>query len=145
MKHFSIEELCRSDTAQMKGIDNSPDNSQRNNITALIENVLDPLREMFGKPIYVNSGFRCEKLNKAVGGVITSQHLKGMAADITCNSRTGNRELAKLIAENLDYDQLIDEQKYSWVHVSFNPISRNRREILRIVGRSKTNINKSEL
>ena len=68
-KYFSIEELCKSDTATEKGIDNTPSSEVVEKLNMLIDNVLDPLREAYGKPIYVNSGYRCPALNKAVGGV----------------------------------------------------------------------------
>lgn len=131
MKHFTIEELCRSDTARSRGIDNSPTEEVRKNLTALVGNVLDPLREWYGKPIYVNSGYRCPALNKAVGGVANSQHLTGQAADIDVNDRAENRRLMKHIEENLDFDQLIWENGGAWVHVSYRADGRNRRQVLR--------------
>ena len=131
MKHFTIEELCRSDTARSRGIDNSPTEEVRKNLTALVGNVLDPLREWYGKPIYVNSGYRCPALNKAVGGVANSQHLTGQAADIDVNDRAENRRLMKHIEDNLDFDQLIWENGGAWVHVSYRADGRNRRQVLR--------------
>ena len=86
---------------------------------------------MYGKPIYVNSGYRSEALNKAVGGSKTSQHVLGMAADIDTRTREGNIELFDLIAKNLSFDQLIDEKDYSWIHVSFDP-KRLRNQILHL-------------
>ena len=74
-KYFTIEELCRSNTADAKGIDNTPNNAQKERLKDLIENVLDPLREAYGKAIMVNSGFRCQELNKAVRGALSSEHL----------------------------------------------------------------------
>ena len=67
MKYFTIEELTRSTTARLRGIDNTPSQQVINNLIALVDNVLDPLREAWGKPIHVNSGYRCRALNKAVG------------------------------------------------------------------------------
>lgn len=131
MKHFTIEELCRSDTARIRGIDNTPTEEVRKNLTALVDNVLDPLREWYAKPIYVNSGYRCPALNKAVGGVASSQHLTGQAADIDVNDRSENRKLMKHIEDNLDFDQLIWENGGAWVHVSYRPGGRNRRQVLR--------------
>ena len=97
----------------------------------LIIFVLDPLRRKYGKAIHVNSGFRSSVINKAVGGASTSQHLKGQAVDITTYSKSGNKRLFELIRESGVFDQLIDEQKFSWVHVSFN-IERNRKQILHL-------------
>ena len=88
MKYFTIKELTRSTTAQLRGIDNTPSQQVINNLTALVENVLDPLREAWGAPIHVNSGYRCPALNKAVSGVPASQHMLGEAADITAGSKT---------------------------------------------------------
>lgn len=131
MKHFTIDELCRSDTARSRGIDNTPTEEVKRNLTELVDNVLDPLREWYGKPIYVNSGYRCPALNKAVGGVANSQHLTGQAADIDVNDRAENRRLMKHIEDNLDFDQLIWENGGAWVHVSYRADGKNRRQVLR--------------
>ena len=82
MKHFTIAELCRSNTATAKKIDNTPTEQVEKNLKALVENVLDPVREKLGRPITVNCGYRSPKLNNAVGGVSNSQHVTGEAADI---------------------------------------------------------------
>ncbi len=132
MKYFSINELAKSSTAARKGIDNNPVGVARVNLAALVEYILDPLREAFGKPIVVNSGYRCEKLNKAVGGAAGSQHLYGQAADIEAYSRRpeDNKRLFELVRElELPFDQLINEFGYDWVHVSYNRLNR-RGEVL---------------
>ena len=132
MKYFTIQELTISNTAQRKGIDNTPDQKAAAALTALVANVLDPLREAWGRPIVVNSGYRCPKLNRAVGGVARSQHTKGEAADIRTlsNRRWENEQLFKLIVQlKLPFDQLIDEHGYSWIHVSYAE-GRNRRQVL---------------
>ena len=131
MKYFDLMELTHSDTAIAKKIDNTPTEEVKKNLENLVKYVLDPLREMYGKPIYVNSGYRSEALNKAVGGSKTSQHVLGMAADIDTRTRKGNEELFDLIAKNLSFDQLIDEKDYSWIHVSFDP-KRLRNQILHL-------------
>lgn len=131
MKWFTIDELCRSETAQRKGINNTPTDNVRKNLTALVDNVLDPLRDWYGKPIRVNSGYRCPALNKSVGGVANSQHLTGQAADIDTNDTAENRKLMKHIEENLDFDQLIWENGGAWVHVSYRSDGKNRRQVLR--------------
>lgn len=129
MKYFTIKELCKSDTASSKGIDNSPNSEIVNNLTQLVDNILDPLREKYGKPIRVNGGYRCPELNKAVGGAKTSQHMQGLAADITAGSPSENKILFKLIQDmNLPFDQLIDEKKFSWIHVSYS--KKPRKQIL---------------
>lgn len=131
MKYFTIKELCKSSTAVQKGIDNTPNSEIVNNLEQLVDFILDPLREKYGKPIKINSGYRCDRLNKAVGGSATSQHRYGLAADITAGSRLENKLLFILVQQlNLPFDQLIDEKSYSWIHISFskNP----RKQILHL-------------
>lgn len=132
MKYFTINELIRSDTALQRGIDNTPPPSIKIKLSNLINNLLDPIREAWGGPISVNSGYRCPVLNRAVGGVPTSQHQKGEAADITVGSPKQNQKLFELIAAgDFDFDQLIDESNYSWVHISY-AAGKNRHAILHL-------------
>lgn len=130
MKYFTIKELCRSTTAKRAGLDNTPTPQAVDNMTRLIKVVLEPLREAYGKPITVNSGYRCPALNKAVKGSRNSQHMTGEAVDITVGTKEGNKWLFDYIKANLPYDQLIDEYNYSWVHVSLDADMCNRREII---------------
>ncbi len=133
MKYFSIDELSRSATARRLGIDNRPDEEQKTRLQALIENVLDPLRQAWGAPIIVDSGFRCTRLNKAVGGARNSQHTTGEAADIRTLADTPeqNRRLFNLALQlRLPFDQIIDEYGYNWIHISYGP--RNRRMALHL-------------
>ena len=130
MKYFTMKELTKSSTADKLGIDNTPTPEASVALSNLVTHVLDPLREMYGKAITVNSGYRCSKLNAAVGGAKTSQHMRGEAADITAGSKTENKKLFELIRDNLPFDQLIDESNYSWVHVSYVSTSKNRKQIL---------------
>lgn len=126
MKYFTLRELTASATASRLGIDNTPTRQAVNNLNALITHLLDPLREKFGRPIYVNSGYRCPELNKAVGGSLTSQHLTGEAADITAGNKRENRRLYELLQSlKLPVGQAINECDYSWIHVSYGP--RHRR------------------
>lgn len=132
-KYFTINELTKSSTAQRLHIANNPTQEVKDNLNKLIDNVLDPLRELYGKPIIVNSGYRCTKLNKAIGGAKNSQHLVGQASDIRTvqNTKESNKELFDLIKNSkLPFDQLINEYDYNWVHVSYSP--RNRRQVLTI-------------
>ena len=134
MKHFTIKELSKSSTASRLGIKNEPGKKETENLEALVENILDPLREAYGKPIIVGSGFRCAKLNKAVGGATSSQHMTGEAADIRSVQDTPeeNKKIFDLIVSlKLPFDQLINEFNYDWVHVSFS--SRNRRSKLKAI------------
>ena len=127
MKYFTIKELCSSSTAKQKGINNTPNSEVVNNLEQLVDYLLDPLRERYGKPITVNSGYRCSALNKAVNGSKTSHHLKGLAADITAGSATKNKTLFNLAIElDLPFDQLIDEKNYKWIHISFSKTPRKQ-------------------
>ena len=141
MKYFSIKELTKSATAARKGIKNDPSIEECKSLTALIDKVLDPLREAYGKPIIVSSGYRCPKLNAAVGGSASSQHVKGEAADIRSVADTPeeNKKLFDLIVKlGLPYDQLINEYNYDWVHVSFGPRHRRQKlKAVRINGKTK--------
>lgn len=145
MKYFTLNELIRSDTASRMKIDNTPTTEAVKNLTALVDKVLDPLREMYGKPIYISSGYRCPRLNKAVGGVAGSQHKTGQAADIqqvkkimqngeevTVVDHEANRRVFKLIEENFDFDQLLWENGGRWIHVSYRADGKNRRQVKRL-------------
>lgn len=116
--------------AQAHGLPNEPSAEQARKIELLITNLLDPLREMWGSPITINSGYRCPELNSLVGGVPRSQHMYGEAADITAGSRAANAALFDMILESgLEFDQLIDEKNFSWLHVSYRA-GNNRRKVL---------------
>ncbi len=131
-KYFTIEELSRSQVAGSRGIDNTPTAGINDNIDLMIDKLLDPVRERWGAPITVNSGYRSLELNKAVGGVATSQHTKGQAVDITVGSRAKNMELFNLILANgLEFDQLIDESNYTWLHLSYKAEG-NRNQVLHL-------------
>lgn len=130
MRHFTLSELTRSTTATLHGIDNNPTSEVVANITALVDNVLDPLRDAYGSPLLVTSGYRCKALNRAVGGVANSDHLRGMAADITTGNTVANRRLFQLAIDlKLPFKQLIDENCFSWVHISYDP-NDIRRQVL---------------
>ena len=135
--HFTIEELCASQTAKAKGISNTPNMQQMINLVYLCAYVLEPLRVAMGEPIKIGSGFRCEKLNKAVGGVYNSQHLKGQAADLCIDGDIQKgRKWFEYIRKNLPFDQLIWEKNPKtgscWVHVSFvfPDFCKNRRHVI---------------
>ena len=137
MKYFTIEELTRSKTAEARGIKNMPNEAERLNLIALVGAVLDPLREAYGKPICVTSGYRCAALNKRVGGVTGSQHVKGEAADIVTKGGAKNiYELGRLIVARGAFDQVIFENvgKHDllpeWIHVSWKRDGCNRGNIL---------------
>ncbi|MBO5249367.1 MAG: peptidase M15 [Muribaculaceae bacterium] len=117
LKHFSIQELTHSKTALRLNIDNTPQPHHITNLQRLVTVVLDPAREQIGIPIYVNSGYRCPRLNKAVGGAPKSFHLQGRAADITTRKLSNNMRLY-LILEKLPHSELIWEQNGLWIHVA---------------------------
>lgn len=127
-KHFTLDELTHSQAAARRGLPNEPDGPAQDNLRSLVANVLDPLREALGRPIVVSSGYRSPRVNKAVGGAASSQHVLGQAADITVPGVTVAQVVAKIRALGLPFDQLIDEFG-SWVHVSYGP--RHRRQVLR--------------
>lgn len=124
MKYFTIKELCDSQKAKIFGINNHTISATvADNLVLLVDNVLDPLRKAYGKPINVNSGYRCEKLNRLVKGVTNSQHMLGMAADIvgTPNTVAENKKLFALVKQlNLPFCQMINESNYSWLHISYD-------------------------
>lgn len=130
MKYFTITELCASIEAQKRNISNNPTQGVAVNLEALVRNVLDPLRVLYGKPITVNSGYRNPILNKVVGGAATSQHTKGEAVDISAGSKAENRKLFALL-ETMNFDQLIDEKDMTWIHVSYRT-SGNRKQKLKL-------------
>ena len=127
MNHFTLSELKKSATADKLGISNSIPLSIIPNIEILINQVLDPIREYMNEPIYVNSGYRCPLLNKAVGGVAGSQHVLGQAADITTRSRENNLIMERYIEENLVFDQMIVYKNF--IHISYRTTG-NRKEII---------------
>lgn len=130
-RYFCLAELCASDTARNSGIDNTPPPGVKVKLETLIVRLLDPVREAWGKPIRVNSGFRSPVLNRAVGGAASSQHVVGEAADITAGSPEENRKLFELIKDGFGFDQLIDEQDYRWLHVSYRA-GCNRNQVLHL-------------
>ena len=139
-RYFSLEELCKSDTATKLGIPNKPNGATLHNLDRLISDVLDPIRTKWGSPLKVTSGYRCYALNKAVGGAVTSQHLQGQAADISAGSVEANKKLFELIKKSgICFDQLIDEFNYQWVHISYvwDRPSKNRHQVLMAVKNSK--------
>ena len=135
--HFTIEEMYASDTAKRLGIDNKPTTQKMINLVYLCAHVLEPLRVAMNEPIKIGSGYRCEKLNKAVGGVYNSQHLKGQAADLCIDGdlKKGRRWF-NYIKDHLPFDQLIWEHNPKtgsyWVHVSyvFPDFGKNRKHVI---------------
>jgi len=124
-RNFSLQELIKSDTAIRKGIDNNPNADQIEKLKALCENILQPVRDHFGR-VKVTSGYRSPELCSAIGSSVNSQHAKAEAADFECIG-VDNAELADWINQNLPYDQLIcefytpGEPNSGWIHCSYIP------------------------
>ena len=131
-KYISYNEATFSPTALRNKIVNEPNATQLVSMQLVGIRCFDPLREWYGKPIKVNSFFRNEALNKAVGGAKNSQHSKGQAIDLTGGSKEENKKLFDWCKENLDFDQLLNEYDYSWVHISYVSREANRKQILTI-------------
>lgn len=135
MKYFTIEEMEHSDTAKKNGIDNTSNGETRTNLIHLIEDCLDPIRDSWGNPINVTSGYRCSRLNKMIGGATNSQHQLGEAADIVVKN---NQDLFEMILDKgFLFDQLILEP--GWIHISYKwrEISKNRKQVLTAKRNSK--------
>lgn len=122
--NFTLKELTKTNT----GLPNLITDLEIDNLTRLCQKVLQPLRDIYGKPIIVNSGYRSERVNKAVGGVPTSQHRKGEAADITAGSREENKKLFDIL-KTMEFDQLITYD-YRFLHVSYTIRKPNRNQII---------------
>jgi hypothetical protein len=128
-KHITFNEATKSPTAIRNGIKNEPNAQELSNMKLVAEKCFEPLREWYGKPIKVNSFFRCEKLNTLVKGSKTSQHVEGKAIDMDAGSKQENKKIFEWCKANLVFDQIINEYDYSWVHISYNA-SKNRNQIL---------------
>ena len=127
--NFSLREMIQSPTAVSLKIKNVPNAAHLDNITALCEKVLQPLRDKLGVPVRVSSGFRNKALNAAVGGAANSQHRKGEAADIHAKGYTAQQFFDFIIKSGIVYDQLIQEFD-EWVHISYKREGENRNEAL---------------
>ena len=126
MKYFTINELTSSATALREGIDNRPSKCAYHLLHVLVDQLLDPIREAWGEPIVVSSGYRCKELNALVGGVKNSHHILGCAADIIAGNRAEHRKLFKMIQKmqqegQIRFTQLIWEDDGRWLHISYVP------------------------
>ena len=135
-KHISYKEGVYSITATRRGIDNTPNDEQLNNMELVASEVFEPLRTYVGGPIKINSFFRCPELNTAIGGSSKSQHCKGQAIDIDDTyGRMTNAEMYHWIKEYLEFDQIIwefgDDDNPDWVHVSYVSPKDNRNRCLK--------------
>jgi zinc D-Ala-D-Ala carboxypeptidase len=139
-EHLSLAEVTRSETAKRKGISNMPTEEHIANFKLLAENIFEPIRNHFGKPIHISSGYRSKDLNTAIGGALSSQHCQGEAIDIDMDGHAGgvtNKMVFDFIKDNLNFDQLIWEfgtdAAPDWVHVSYESTGKQRKQILKAV------------
>ena len=136
-KNFTFEELISSSTASRLGIDNTPTQQQKQKLRQLAEKILQPIRDKWGKPIIVTSGYRCPQVNKLVGGVTNSQHALGEACDLKVGGVAENKKLFELIVKmikdnKIQVGQLINEYNYSWIHVSLPRVDKPNNQIFSI-------------
>jgi hypothetical protein len=134
-KNLSLAEVMRSETAKRKGVSNMPTEAHIANFKLLAEKVFQPIREHFGVPIHISSGYRSKELNTAIGGSLSSQHCQGEAIDIDMDGTTiTNKQIFDFIKNNLNFDQLIWEfgtdKNPDWVHVSYESTGKQRKQIL---------------
>ena len=129
MKHFKIEEFTYSITAQHLGIDNTPSKEAMKNLERLVSRVLDPLREAWGSPIIVTSGYRCPVLNARVGGVKTSYHLRGMAADIRPRNGLVDKLYALIghlyVTRRMDITECYIDHRKGYIHIAYDAEDNN--------------------
>ena len=137
-KNLALAEVTRSETAKRKGISNMPTPEHIENFKKLAENVFQPIREHFGCPIHISSGYRSAALNKAVGGSASSQHCTGEAIDIDMDGTSiTNKQVFDFVKEHVNFDQMIWEfgtdTNPDWVHVSYESTGKQRKQVLRAV------------
>ena len=138
-KNLSLREATKSTTALRHGIDNTPDEYVISNLETIAERIFQPMRDHFGVPIAVSSGYRCKELNTKIGGSPTSQHMVGEALDLDAHvyGKITNADIFKYIYTHLDYDQLIwefgDDKEPAWIHVSYKKHGENRNRTLKAV------------
>ena len=140
-EHISYKEATHSNYAKQFGIENKPKAEHIKNMELVAEKVFEPLREWVGGPIKINSMYRCEELNRGLGGSQVSSHITGNAIDLTTMGKKSNKEMLHYIIENLDFDQVISEYPIDgepqWIHVSYKSKKDNRKQALEIRKRGK--------
>jgi zinc D-Ala-D-Ala carboxypeptidase len=131
-KNFSLSEITRSNTAARLNIKNAPSQEHLNNMQVLIRDLIQPMRDALG-PIRISSGYRSPALNRAIGGSSKSQHCKGQALDLQFwkDGEMCNKEIYDwVIKEGIEFDQMINEFDFAWIHISLRPDNKNRKNIL---------------
>lgn len=125
--HFTLEEMTRSDYAIRNGIDNTPPHFVVDNLMLLCSRILEPLRDMFGVPIIISSGYRSELVNRGIGGSPTSDHCKGLAADFEIPGVSNYKVCEHIAGTNLHFGQLIYEfGEAGWVHISYDAAAKRQ-------------------
>ena len=129
-KHITLLEATESQTALRLGIKNEPNEVELDTMKYVAENLFEPIREWYDKPIKINSFFRCVALNKAVKGSLTSGHVLGNSIDISGGNKIENKKIFDFIkTSGLDFDQVINEYDFTWIHISLKKTG-NRKQIL---------------
>ena len=131
-KNFTLSEITKSNTAKRLGIDNAPNQEHLNNMQILIRDLIQPMRDALG-PIRISSGYRSPVLNSAIGGSTKSQHCKGQALDLQFwkNGEMCNKEIYDwVLKEEIEFDQMINEFDFAWIHISLRPDNKNRKMVL---------------
>lgn len=136
-EHLDLVEVTRSEYAKRNGINNMPNAEYTENLIELAKKIFEPIRVHFNKPIHISSGFRSKLLNAAIGGAKNSQHTKGQAIDIDQGNRKENMEIFDFIKDNLEFDQLINEFGYDWIHVSYNTDGKQSKQVLDAIKEGK--------
>lgn len=134
-KNLSLSEVIRSESAKRRGLSNMPTQEHIKNLQLLAEKIFQPIRDHFGKPIHISSGYRSNALNRAIGGAASSQHCSGEAIDIDMDGTDiTNAQIFEFIKDNLEFDQLIwefgNKINPDWVHVSYESTGKQRKQIL---------------
>lgn len=140
-RNLSLYEMVKSNTATRLGIDNKPSDEHIIHMINWAENIFQPIRDHFGEPIFISSGYRSRELNSLINGSLRSQHCNGMAGDIDQDNRASgvtNRDVFDFILDHLDFDQLIleypdEDENPEWVHVSYISKEQNRNQVLMAV------------
>ena len=136
-EHLDLVEVTRSDYAKKNGINNMPNPEHTENLIELANKIFEPIRNHFNKPIHISSGYRSKELNAKIGGAKNSQHTVGQAIDIDQGNRKENMEIFDFIKNNLEFDQLINEFNYDWVHVSYNTNGKQAKQVLDAIKEGK--------
>ena len=136
-KNFSLNEFISSETALRRGIDNTPSAEVLANLKALCENIMQPLRDWYGKPINITSGYRSPALNRAIKGAANSDHMRGQAVDFTL-PKEDYPKVFDWLRNNVQFTQIIDEFGFSWIHISYDAKNLKKQALKAVKQNGKT-------